>query len=168
MKKQNNKIFHEKIIPLRDNIDKIDSQILSLLARRHDQVLKVVNLKKEHNIPVYHPAREEDLIYRLRTQAKKADLDPDFLEELYRTILRHSRVKQTDQMEIKGILPNGRVLIIGGKGQMGSFFASLFIKSGYEVRILGKSDWSMAEQLCQDIDLALISVPIEQTCDIIE
>ncbi|MCP4672530.1 MAG: bifunctional chorismate mutase/prephenate dehydrogenase [Desulfobacula sp.] len=168
MKKQNNKIFHEKIIPLRDNIDKIDSQILSLLARRHDQVLKVVNLKKEHNIPVYHPAREEDLIYRLRTQAKKADLDPDFLEELYRTILRHSRVKQTDQMEINGILPNGRVLIIGGKGQMGSFFASLFIKSGYEVRILGKSDWSMAEQLCQDIDLALISVPIEQTCDIIE
>jgi len=169
MKKQdNNKIFHEKIVPLRENIDKIDSQILSLLAQRHDQVLKVVKLKKEHNIPVYHPAREEDLISRLRSQAKKASLDPDFLEELYRIILRHSRVKQTDQMEINGVLPGGRVLIVGGAGQMGSFFAVLFKRSGYEVRTLGKSDWNRAGQLCKDIDLALVSVPIEQTCDIIE
>ncbi len=169
MKKQdNNKIFHEKIIPLRENIDQIDSQILSLLAQRHDQVLKVVNLKKEHNISVYHPAREEDLISRLRTQAAKANLDPDFLEDLYRIILRHSRVKQTDQMEVNGVLPGGTILIVGGAGQMGSFFASLFKKSGYEVRILGKSDWNRADQLCKNIDLALVSVPIEQTCDIIE
>jgi chorismate mutase / prephenate dehydrogenase len=169
MKKQDNiKIFHEKIVPFRENIDRIDSQILSLLSQRHEQVLKVVKLKKEHNIPVYHPAREEDLISRLRSQAQKADLDPDFLEELYRIILRHSRVKQTDQMEINGVLPGGRVLIVGGEGQMGSFFAVLFKKSGYEVRILGKSDWNRAGQLCKDIDLALVSVPIEQTCDIIE
>ncbi|MEN8212326.1 MAG: bifunctional chorismate mutase/prephenate dehydrogenase [Thermodesulfobacteriota bacterium] len=167
-KKDNNKMFHDKIIPLRENIDHIDSQILSLLTQRHDQVLKVVKLKKEHNIPVYHPAREEDLISRLRIQAEKAELDPDFMEDLYRIILRQSRVKQTDQMEVSSILPGGRVLIVGGSGQMGSFFASLFEKSGYEVRILEESDWHRAENLCKDIDLALVSVPIERTCEIIE
>ena len=169
MKKQeNNKIFQDKIIPLRENIDQIDSQILSLLEQRHDQVLKVVRLKKEHNIPVYHPAREEDLISRIRIQAEKAGLDPGFMEDLYRIILRQSRVKQTDQMEVSSILPGGKVLIVGGSGQMGNFFASLFGKSGYEVRILGKPDWHRAENLCKDIDLALVSVPIERTCDIIE
>jgi chorismate mutase/prephenate dehydrogenase len=169
MKQQNNdKIFQKNILPLRKNIDQLDSKIVSLLAQRHDQVLKVVQLKRESNIPVYHPAREEDLISRIRNQAEQAMLDPAFLEELYRVILRQSRVRQTDQMQIQGVLPNARILIVGGYGQMGSFFASIFAKSGYEVRILEKSNWNKAEQLCKDINLALVSVPIETTCGVIE
>jgi chorismate mutase/prephenate dehydrogenase len=153
---------------LRDEIDRIDSDILSLLARRQAQVEKVVALKKALSIPVYHPAREEDLISRLRIQAQKASLDPDFMEDLYRVILRQSRVKQTQKMELKGVRPNARVLIIGGAGQMGSLFASLFTKSGYGVRILMEQDWDHAQTLCQDIDLVLVSVPIDKTVQVIE
>ena len=160
--------FDKKILALRAQIDEIDWQILSLLAQRQGQVEKVVKLKKKHNIPVYHPAREEDLISKLRVQAGKANLDPDFMEDLYRVILKQSRVKQIDQMQGKGVRPDTRILIIGGDGQMGQFFASLFHKSGYEVRILEKKDWNKAKQLCENIDLALICVPIEKTCDIIE
>jgi len=165
---KNNKKFHDQIVPLRDEIDLIDSDILSLLARRQAQVEKVVALKKAHSIPVYHPAREEDLISKLRIQARKARLDPDFMEDLYRVILRQSRVKQTQKMEHKGVLPNARVLVIGGAGQMGSLFTSLFTKSGYEVRILMEQDWDHARELCRDIDLALVSVPIEKTVHVIK
>jgi chorismate mutase / prephenate dehydrogenase len=160
--------FDKEILPLRTRIDEIDSQILFLLAQRQAQVEKVVKLKKEHHIPVYHPAREEDLISTLRLQADRANLDPDFMEDLYRVILRQSRVKQTGQMETKGIRQDGRILIIGGAGQMGNFFASLFHKSGYEVRILTEKNWANAKSLCRDIDLALVCVPIEKTCDVIE
>ncbi|MBU1343550.1 MAG: bifunctional chorismate mutase/prephenate dehydrogenase [Proteobacteria bacterium] len=160
--------FDKEIIPLRSKIDQIDSQILSLLAQRQTQVEKVVNLKKRCHIPVYHPAREEDLISKLRIQAGIAKLDPDFMEDLYRVILRQSRVKQTDQMEHKGVRPGARILIIGGAGQMGRFFSTLFLKSGYEVRILTEPDWGNAKTLCKDIDLVLISVPIEKTEAIIE
>ncbi len=160
--------FDKKILALRAQIDEIDWQILSLLAQRQGQVEKVVKLKKKHHIPVYHPAREEDLISKLRVRAAKANLDPDFMEDLYRVILKQSRVKQIDQMQTKGVRPDNSILIIGGDGQMGQFFASLFHKSGYEVRILEKKDWKKAKQLCENIDLALICVPIEKTCDIIE
>ncbi|NOX34371.1 MAG: bifunctional chorismate mutase/prephenate dehydrogenase [Deltaproteobacteria bacterium] len=160
--------FNKEVLPLRIKIDHIDSQILCLLAQRQAQVEKVVKLKKEHHVPVYHPAREEDLISKLRLQAGKANLDPDFMEDLYRVILRQSRVKQTGQMEQKAVKPGARILIIGGAGQMGRFFASLFQKSGYEVRILTRKDWTTAGQLCKDIDLALISVPIDKTYDAIE
>lgn len=160
--------FNKEIIPLRTKIDHIDSQILSLLTQRQAQVEKVVRLKKKHHIPVYHPAREEDLISKLRRQAEKAHLDPDFMEDLYRVILRQSRVEQTVRMEHKGVRPGAGILIIGGAGQMGRFFASLFRKSGYEVRILTAQDWDMAEDLCQGIDLCLVSVPIEITEEIIQ
>jgi chorismate mutase/prephenate dehydrogenase len=131
--------------------------------RRQAQVENVVALKKDHDMPVYHPAREEDLIYRLRSQANRAGMDPDFLEDLYRVILRQSRIKQTRKMEHKGLRPGAGVLIIGGRGQMGAFFARLFSQSGYQVRILDQGDWDRAETLCRDIDLALVSVPIETT-----
>ncbi|CCK79065.1 bifunctional chorismate mutase/prephenate dehydrogenase [Desulfobacula toluolica] len=160
--------FNTKIIPLRTKIDNIDSQILSLLKQRHAQVEHVVKLKKKHQIPVYHPAREEDLISKLRIQAQNANLDPDFMEDLYRVILRQSRVEQTGQMEHKGIRPGAKVLIVGGAGQMGRFFASLFLKSGYDVKILTRQDWDNAKQLCKNVDLCLISVPIEKTETIIE
>ncbi len=160
--------FNTEIIPLRANIDHIDSQILSLLAQRQDQVEQVVRLKKKHHMPVYHPAREEDLISELRTQAENAGLDPNFLEDLYRVILRQSRVKQAGQMEHKGLKPGARVLIVGGSGQMGRFFVSLFEKSGYETRVFSSKDWDRAEQLCKDIELCIVSVPIERTPQIIE
>jgi len=165
---KDNSLFDKKIIPLRTDIDTIDSQILRLIAQRQIQVEKVVALKKQHNIPVYHPAREEDLISKLRISAEKTNLDPDFMEDLYRIILRQSRIKQTGQMEHKGIRPGAKILIVGGAGQMGRFFASLFQKSGYEVRILTDRDWDDAKSLCADIDLCIISVPIEKTESVIK
>lgn len=39
--------FSDRIRPLRDEIDRIDSQILTLLARRQDQVDQVAALKKK-------------------------------------------------------------------------------------------------------------------------
>ncbi|MCP4021225.1 MAG: bifunctional chorismate mutase/prephenate dehydrogenase [Desulfobacteraceae bacterium] len=168
MDKKKNTQFEKQILGLRDDIDAIDSQILSLIAKRYGVVEKVVALKKKHNVPVYHPAREEDLISKLRNQAQNADIDPDFMEDLYRVIIRQSRVKQTGKMEHKGIKPGAKVLIIGGAGQMGQYFASLFSKSGYVVRILTEHDWDKAEQLCEGIDLVLISVPIEKTYAVID
>ncbi len=165
---KDNTNFLEEIAPMRDEIDSIDSQILSLLARRQAQVEKVVALKKAHSMPVYHPAREEDLIYRLRAQAEKTGMDPDFMEDLYRVILRQSRIKQTKKMEHKGVRPGSKVLLVGGAGQMGALFARLLSQSGYQVRIMDKTDWNRAEDLCKGVELAIVSVPIEKTGQVIE
>lgn len=165
---KDNRIFFEQLRPMRDEIDRIDSEILSLLTRRQTQVEKVVALKKAHCMPVYHPAREEDLISRLRTQAGQAGMSPDFLEDLYRVILRQSRIKQTRRMAHKGLRPDAIVLVVGGAGQMGGMFARLFSRSGYQVRILDRGDWDRAPDLCRDADLALISVPIEKTGKVAE
>ena len=79
-------------------------------------------LKKAHNIPVYHPAREEDLISKLRSQAAAAGINTDFMEEMYRVILRNSRMEQTVEMKQQGVRAGATVLIVGGAGQMGRFF----------------------------------------------
>ncbi len=152
-----------RLAALRDRIDAIDEQIVTLLAERQKVVDGVVALKKNHNLPVYHPAREEDLISRRREQGAGSGLDPDFIEDLYRTIIRRSRVAQATTMAGKSLRPGAAVLIVGGAGLMGRYFRSCFAEAGYDVRSLDVDDWPQAERLCKGVDLAILSVPIAAT-----
>ncbi|MGA8179837.1 MAG: bifunctional chorismate mutase/prephenate dehydrogenase [Desulfobacterales bacterium] len=153
---------------LRLQLDAIDQKIVSLLAERQAEVECIVQLKKAHNLPVYHPAREEDLISHRRSQGAKTGLNPDYVEEIYRRILRQSRVEQTAQMARKGVRAGERVLLVGGLGSMGRYFHQWFAAAGYHVRILDCQDWPNVDRLCQDVELALISVPIEVTVSVVK
>jgi chorismate mutase/prephenate dehydrogenase len=148
---------------LRRQLDNIDREIVSLLGKRQSEVERVVSLKKAHNLPVYHPAREEDLLSHRRIQGAEAGLDPDYIEDLYRRILRQSRVEQTARLAQKGVRAGATVLLVGGLGSMGQYFHRWFANAGYNVRILDRHDWSSADKLCDGIELAIISVPIEVT-----
>lgn len=153
---------------LRGTIDEIDRQIVSLLTRRSVQIKEVVALKKKHGLPALHPAREEDLISDRRGQAVMGGLDPDYVEELFRCILRESRKKQTLHISRKGIRPGAVVLLVGGAGSMGRYFQKWFSNAGYHVRSMDRNDWSEIDTLCNGVDLALISVPIDATVPVIE
>lgn len=163
-----NKNIDQELCGLRQQIDTIDAQIVSLLVDRQQVVRHVAGLKKNHNLAVYHPAREEDLISRRRQQAKADGLDPDFVEEIYRTIIRRSRIAQTRSMSLKSSRPDGVVLLVGGKGGMGRYFEACFSRAGYRVRILDKGNWPNACSLCEGIDLAMIGVPIDVSCQVIQ
>lgn len=148
---------------LREQIDRIDTQLVDLLAQRRQVVGEVARVKQEHDLPVSHPAREENLISARRAQAAAASLDPDYVEDLFRTILRHSRVGQLDSLSHRSVRPGARVLVIGGRGSMGRFFAQSLRHSDYEVRVLEREDWGRAAELASNIDLCLLAVPIDVT-----
>jgi len=157
----------ESLDSLRCRIDEIDLGIIKLLAERQAEVDHMVSLKKAHNLPVHHPAREENMISERRSLGINMGLDPDYLEELFRGIMRRSRVDQTESISRKGIRTGSTVLIVGGTRGMGRYFYNWFKKSGYETRSMGSKDWGRIESLCRDIDLAIISVPIDSTESVI-
>lgn len=152
---------------LRAEIDCLDEQIVALLSRRLEQVKQVVALKKSRGLPIHNPAREEDLISQRRDQARTVGLDPDHIEELYRCIIRQSRVRQTVHTIAQGTRPGARVLLVGGDGGMGRYLGRWFGEAGYEVRILDIGDWDRAAALCHEVDLALVTVPIHVTVSVI-
>lgn len=153
---------------LRREIDALDRQIVELLARRSTTVQRVVTIKTAHHLPVYHPAREEDLISQRREQAARAGLDPDHVEDLFRSIIRQSRLRQNAQVSRVPTRPGARILLVGGAGRMGAYFTQWFVSSGYEVRILETGDWDRVEALADGVDAAIVSVPIERTPAVIE
>lgn len=154
---------HSGLEDLRNRIDECDHELVNLLLRRKDLVAEVARVKKERGLPTLHPAREEDLISARRSQARSTGLDPDFIEDLFRTIMRNSRVGQLTSLARRSVRPSATVLVVGGRGSMGTFLVRCFAQSGYSVRILDIEDWPRVQELTRDLDLALLAVPIDVT-----
>jgi len=155
----------EQLEEQRRRIDRIDQRLVELLAERQGVVEQIAELKKANNLPVYHPAREENLISQRREQGARAGMDPESVDELFRCILRQSRGKQSARLPRRTVRPGARVLLVGGRGSMGGYLARWFSETGYEVRVLDRDDWDRAAGLCAGIDLALVCVPIDVTPD---
>jgi chorismate mutase/prephenate dehydrogenase len=81
--------------------------------------------------------------------------------------MHRSRAEQADRIARKGTFPGARVLIVGGSGGMGQYFLSYFSNAGYEVRSMRSTDWPKVDTFCRDINLAIISVPIDVTVSVI-
>jgi chorismate mutase len=82
-----------ELLEMRHSIDNIDAALIHLLAERFKQTRKVGELKARQGLPPADPAREANMIARLRSLAVDADLDPDFAEKflnfLVTEVIRH-------------------------------------------------------------------------------
>ena len=76
----------DKLIALRDEIDRIDDEILNLLAQRFGVTAKVGELKASSGLESADPAREREKLERLRALAEKNALNSDFILDLFQTI----------------------------------------------------------------------------------
>jgi len=155
-----------RLAQLRSEIDHLDSRLVDLLGRRQQIVQQVVEVKQQGDLPTSHPAREENLISARREQALQAGLDPDYVEDLFRTMLRYSRVGQLNTLGRRGVRAGAKVLLVGGCGKMGRFLSRWFTQSDYEVRVLDCQDWPQAQELTRGIDLCLLAVPINVTASV--
>jgi chorismate mutase / prephenate dehydratase len=83
---------------LREQLDIIDEQILSLLSERAEVIMKVANFKRHHDIPVYIPEREASIIERLRT-INPGPLPGDAIERIYRAVVEEMRKFENESLE---------------------------------------------------------------------
>lgn len=72
---------------LRKQIDKIDDEIIMLLVKRFEIVKLIGEHKQKHNLKVYDPEREKDIIQRLQSN----DLSKEFIEDIFNRIFQESK-----------------------------------------------------------------------------
>jgi chorismate mutase len=90
---------------LRSEIDAVDDEIVAALARRMGIVRRVVEIKREHDIPVYIPERIAKVIDRAAERGVSLGLDGGYVGSLYKLIIDES-CRLEDE-------------ILGGHGQHG-------------------------------------------------
>jgi isochorismate pyruvate lyase len=76
----------ESLENVRENIDRIDREIVKLISERSSYVRQAARFKKTTD-DVKAPNRVEQVIANKRAYAKEIGLDPDMIEKIYRTII---------------------------------------------------------------------------------
>ena len=73
---------------LRKEIDRLDRELICILAQRMKLIPEVAKYKKENNLPRYQPGREKEMIKFRRELASKLDVNPDLVEVLSKEIIK--------------------------------------------------------------------------------
>ncbi|MDA9557519.1 bifunctional chorismate mutase/prephenate dehydrogenase [Vibrio sp.] len=153
---------------LRDQIDAVDKQILTLLSQRLSLVEEVGEVKSKHGLPIYVPEREAAMLASRRAEAEKLGVPPQLIEDILRRTMRESYASEKDS-GFKCLKPDLRsIVIVGGKGQLGGLFGRMFTLSGYDVKVLGSKDWDRADEILDNAGLVVVTVPIHLTEGVIE
>ncbi|WP_426359991.1 bifunctional chorismate mutase/prephenate dehydrogenase [Pseudocolwellia sp. HL-MZ19] len=161
-------VFDEKLADLRNEIDDIDSQLVNLLKNRRTVTTKVGALKNEVGMPIYAPEREEELLTKRRQQAQEAGLNPDVIEDVLRRLMSDSYLSQ-DASGYLCVNPDcEKIVVIGGKGQLGKIFVDLFTRSNYQVEVMEQEDWCNSETIFTNATAVIVAVPICLTKTIIQ
>lgn len=151
---------------LRKEIDQLDSQLVDLLARRAEITRQVGQYKSQTGMPIYVPSRETELLTKRRQQAEERGISGQLVEDVLRRVMRESY--QTQNNAYLCTRPQlSKIVIVGGKGALGTVFTDMFTRSGYRVEALEQEDWPRASDILSDAGLVLVAVPIDITCEII-
>lgn len=162
----------EELNALRDKIDVVDKQLIDLLAARLALVGEVGEVKSRHGLPIYAPDREASMLARRRAEAELLGVPGDLIEDVLRRVMRESYILESaseKEHHFKCMKPDlGKIVIIGGQGQLGRLFGQMFGLSGYRVETLEQGDWPRADEILADAGLVMVAVPIDITCQIID
>ena len=83
----------ERILDLREKIDKIDKKIINLIKNRMDIAKEVGKIKSTLNIPIEDKKREEEIISRL-VELSDGSLNPNQLIRIITALFKISKQVQ--------------------------------------------------------------------------
>ncbi|HSX08971.1 MAG TPA: chorismate mutase [Candidatus Saccharimonadales bacterium] len=80
----------------RKEIDKIDEELLHVLAKRFDVIRQIGKLKKENNIVPLDEKRWNEVIEKITGKAKHLNLSENFMKTIYEEIHKASLALERD------------------------------------------------------------------------
>lgn len=79
---------------LRVQIDKLDRQLIELLAKRATYIDRASELKPGEGLPARIPERVEDVVQKVRSNSVEVGMDPDLTERLWRILIDWSIARE--------------------------------------------------------------------------
>jgi chorismate mutase len=93
MKKETQSDFSQKLNKMRDKINLIDQELLTLLNQRLRTALEIGKIKKEMGKRIYDSVREKEVLEKLKRK-NKGPLKEKDLKKIFTTIMEVCRKSQ--------------------------------------------------------------------------
>jgi chorismate mutase / prephenate dehydrogenase len=166
----------DDVTRIRDRIDAIDQEVVRLLKNRYENARLLGRIKQQRGLEYRDPEREKNILRKIDRLATSLDLDPKLITPIFEQIFALSVLAQQDLPQKSGKkLDQTKVLIIGGTGRMGRFFARFASLQGAKVKLAGREinkTRTAAKELevepgtildASASDIVILSVPMEET-----
>lgn len=130
----------QTLAALRAELDTVDEQLISVIARRQSLVAEIGRTKRAAGRQLRDFKREREVIEHVRAAAQGKGLNPDLGESLMRALIDASLTTQEQQGITAHAAGDGlRALVLGGNGRMGRWFASFLDQQGFQVDVCDPS-----------------------------
>jgi len=129
----------DDVTRIRDRIDELDQEIVRLLKNRYENARLLGRIKKQRHLDYRDPEREKIILRKIERAATSLDLDPNLIRPIFDQIFALSVEAQRDHSEKSAKrLDQAKILIVGGTGGMGRFFARFAGLQGARVKLAGR------------------------------
>lgn len=128
----------------REEIDRIDSEILKLLNKRTEVVLKIKREKRDRHISIHSPQREREIVERLQ-RLNPGPFPNDVLKAIYREILSTS-LSLGEHLKVAYLGPSATFTHLAARRQFGlstSYIPESTIKGIFEAVERGRSRYGV-------------------------
>lgn len=162
-----------KLDVLRKNLDRIDAQIINLMAERQMNVDAIGSVKLSTKSPTRDYQREKQVIDHIVECAKSNNVDAEIAKQVFSLIIKTSLEKQENQKIITSEYGSDKsALVIGGNGKMGQWFVRFLSNQGFRVDISDiyntddkNIDYTSNEL---DYDYIIVAAPIAASAQILQ
>jgi chorismate mutase/prephenate dehydrogenase len=160
---------------LRKEVKEVDKEIIKLIAKRLSITKKIGGNKKKKGIPLKDWKVEKEVIKNALTAASEEGLSSELIKTIMQNIITESKIQQEILHYSSYSGDKENILIIGGLGEMGLWFANFFANQGHNVFIhdtKGKSEhfksFDNLVSAVKEASCILLAIPFEIMPDIIE
>ena len=129
---------------LRKRLSEVDRELIGLVAARQKIIAEIGAHKIQNSVPTRDYEREREVLKGASAQARSLGLEPDLAEQIMQLLIRASLTHQEQSRVAAGTSGAGkRVLIIGGAGKMGAWFAHFLSSQGFAIEIADPSSGAL-------------------------
>ncbi len=166
----------DDVTRIRDRIDELDQEIVRLLKNRCENARLLGRIKLQRHLDYRDPEREKIILRKIERAATSLDLDPNLIRPIFDQIFALSVEAQRAHPEKPAkSLDQTRILIVGGTGGMGRFFARFASLHGAKVKLAGREinkTRTAAKEMevepgtildAASSDIVILAVPMEET-----
>lgn len=160
---------------LRKRLSEVDRDLIRLVAARQQIVAEIGAHKIQNAVPTRDYEREREVLKGAHDQARELGLEPELAEGIMALLIRASLTHQEQTRVAAQTSGAGkRVLIIGGAGKMGGWFAQFLSSQGFAVEISDPSvepspfariaDWHTS---ALEHDIIVVATPMQIAGDVL-
>ena len=143
-KKKTGPDLEAEMAKLREDIDKVDSQVLKLLNKRAKLAKKIGDIKKKESRVFFIPAREEDIVERLREE-NSGPFPSESIHPVFKEIISACRSVEKN-LTVAYLGPEATFTHIAGRQQFGhsaEFMPERSISDVFEEVARGHADYGV-------------------------